>query len=77
MSEIEKKIDARLKKPFFTEMLTMAYITGANHSNYLETVKKWAMHFREILQERNLIKKIVHRPKEFWNFKGKKNYLQY
>ena len=72
MSEIEKKIDARLKKPFFTEMLTMAYVTGANHSDYLATVKKWALHFREILQGRNLIKKIKHRPKEFWNFKGKK-----
>ena len=72
MSEIDKKIDARLKKPFFTEMLTMAYVNGANHSDYLETIKKWAVFFREKLEERNLIKKIKHRPKEFWNFKGKK-----
>ncbi len=72
MSEIEKKVDARLKKPFFTEMLTMAYVNGANHSDYLETVKKWAVFFREKLEERDLIKKIKHRPKEFWNFKGKK-----
>ena len=73
MSEIEKKVDARLKKPFFTEMLTMAYVNGANHSDYLETVKKWAVFFREKLEERDLIKKIKHRPKEFWNFKGKNN----
>ena len=53
MSEIDKKIDARLKKPFFTEMLTMAYVNGANHSDYLETIKKWA-----VFLEKNLRKEI-------------------
>ena len=72
MIQIKEKIEARLKKPFFTEMLIMAVSTGANHSKYIEVVKDWSLFLRKKLEERNLIKKIEHRPKKFWNFKGKK-----
>jgi|TARA_B110000259_G_scaffold185585_1_gene234940 hypothetical protein len=71
-SSIEQKIEARLKKPFFTEMLVMAVSTGSNHTKYIEVVKEWSLFIRKKLEERNLIKNIKHRPKEFWNFKGKK-----
>ena len=54
-SSIEQKIEARLKKPFFTEMLVMAVSTGSNHTKYIEVVKEWSLFIRKKLEERNLI----------------------
>jgi len=73
MNNIEEKIDLRLKKPFFTEMMVLAHTTGVDQKNYLEKVKELAIFIREKLEERNLIKKLEYKPKEFWNFKGEKN----
>jgi hypothetical protein len=72
MKEIKDKVEARMQKRFFTEMLIMAVSTGANHSKYIEVVKDSSVWLRKKLLERNLIKKIKHRPKEFWSLKGKK-----
>ncbi len=71
--DLEKKIDDRLQKPFFTDMLILAAATGTDHFKYKKKIKELAIFIREKLQERNLIKKLKYRPKEFWNFKGKKN----
>ena len=71
-SNIDEKINARLQKRFFTEMLVIAVANGSDHKKYIEVVKEWAKFFEKKLRERNLIRKIKHRPKEFWNFKGKK-----
>ena len=70
--DLEKKIDDRLQKPFFTDMLILAAATGTDHFKYKKKIKELAIFIREKLQERNLIKKLKYRPKEFWNFKGKK-----
>ena len=69
----EKKIDDRLQKPFFTDMLILAAATGTDHFKYKAKIKELALFIRDKLQERNLIKKLKYRPKEFWNFNGKKS----
>ena len=74
-SNIDEKINARLQKRFFTEMLVTAVANGSDHKKYIEVVKEWAKFFEKKLRERNLIRKIKHRPKEFWNFKGKKKFI--
>ena len=73
IEDLEKKIDDRLQKPFFTDMLILAAATGTDHFKYKKKIKELAIFIREKLQERNLIKKLKYRPKEFWNFKGKKS----
>ena len=35
MTEIKDKVEVRMQKRFFTEMLIMAVSTGANHSKYI------------------------------------------
>ena len=71
--DLEKKIDDRLQKPFFTDMLILAAATGTDHFKYKAKIKELALFIRDKLQERNLIKKLKYRPKEFWNFNGKKS----
>ena len=68
---IEKKIDDRLQKPFFTDMLILAAATGTDHFKYKAKIKELALFIREKLKKK-LDKKTKYRPKEFWNFKGKK-----
>ena len=72
MKNIEEKINIRLQKPFFTDMMILAASTGINQKDYLEKVKKLGIFLREKLEERGLIKKLTYRPKQFWKFEGKK-----
>ena len=37
---IEKKIDDRLQKPFFTDMLILAAATGTDHFKYKAKIKE-------------------------------------
>ena len=73
MIDLEKKIDARVKKPFFTEMMILATTTGIDQKQYIKNIKELALLIRGFLEERNLIKKIECKPKVFWNFKGNKS----
>ena len=36
MIDLEKKIDARVKKPFFTEMMILATTTGIDQKQYIK-----------------------------------------
>ena len=73
MSDLKTKIEFRLKKPFFTDMMILAASTGIDQKDYLEKVKSLAIFIREKLEQRNLIRKLKYEPKAFWNFKGEKN----
>ena len=68
---IEKKIDDRLQKPFFTDMLILAAATGTDHFKYKAKIKDSVVHSRK-LRRKKLDKKLKYRPKEFWNLKEKK-----
>ena len=58
--QLEKKIDDRLQKPFFTDMLILAAANGTDHFKYKAKIKELAIFIREKLQERNLIKKLKY-----------------
>ena len=55
--------------------VNFAAATPTDHFKYKKKIKELAIFIREKLQERNLIKKLKYRPKEFWNFKGKKIFI--
>ena len=45
--QLEKKIDDRLQKPFFTDMLILAAATGTDHFKYKAKIKELAIFIRE------------------------------
>ncbi|MDA0968341.1 MAG: hypothetical protein O2935_03255, partial [Proteobacteria bacterium] len=63
MSDLKTKIEFRLKKPFFTDMMILAASTGIDQKDYLEKVKSLAIFIREKLEQRNLIRKLKYEPK--------------
>ena len=72
MKDIKDKVEARMQKRFFTEMLIMAVSTGANHSKYIEVVKDSSVWLRKKLLERNLIKRSNIDQKNSGILKGKR-----
>ena len=50
MIDLEKKIDARVKKPFFTEMMVLATTTGIDQKQYIKNIKELALLIRGFLE---------------------------
>ncbi len=72
MATQREKIKARLKKDYYSDLMVLAASQTNIQDNYMEVIINLSDKFSDILRKNGFIKKLEYKPKEFWNFKGKK-----
>ena len=72
MTTQKDKIRARLKKSYYSDLMVLAATQTNIQDNYMEVIINLSDKFSNILRKNKFIKKLEYKPKEFWNFKGKK-----
>ena len=72
MATQKEKIKARLKKDYYSDLMVLAATQTRIQDNYMDVIINLSDKFSTILRNNGYIKKLEYKPKEFWNFGGKK-----
>ena len=72
MTNQKDKIKKRLKKDYYSDLMVLAATQTRIQDNYMDVIINLSDKFSTILRENGYIKKLEYKPKEFWNFQGKK-----